>query len=256
MRRYSDQPRRAGSGHPLVNRMLLSLASLILLTIPFSPALDAQYYPFGRNKVQYESFDFRVLKTPHFDVHFYPEQAFAIEDVARMAERWYERLARTFQHEFEAPKPLIFYADHADFQQTNVLRGPISEGVGGVTEGLKNRVTMPLTGSYWDTDHVLGHELVHAFQFNLAQSRSSMGFQALAQLPLWVMEGMAEYLSVGREDPLTAMWLRDALLNNDIPSIQQLSSGRYFPYRFGQGLWAYIGEPTGTARSSISFATP
>lgn len=226
-------------------KRLGSAVALLLLVAGFLPAeAHAQY--FGRNKVQYDDFDFRVLETPHFDIHYYPEVSAAIEDVARMSERWYERFARTFQHEFEASKPMIFYADHPDFQQTNTLQGFIGEGTGGVTESLKNRVIMPLTGSYWDTDHVLGHELVHAFQYNIAQARQGGGLQGLYQLPLWLIEGMAEYLSVGRDDPLTAMWMRDAIRRDDFPTIKQMTrESRFFPYRFGQGLWAYIGGTYG-----------
>lgn len=217
-------------------------AALVLLALPTQVA--AQY--FGRNKVQYDNFDFKILKTPHFDIHFYPEEAAAVEDAARMSERWYERFARLFQHEFEKPKPIILYADHPDFQQTNTLRGSLSEGLGGVTESLKNRVIMPLTGSYWDTDHVLGHELVHAFQYNIAQARSGAGIRGLTLLPLWLVEGMAEYLSVGREDPLTAMWMRDAILRDDVPTLRQMTSERrFFPYRFGQAFWAYVGGTYG-----------
>ncbi len=216
------------------------LALLGLTTLP------AGAQTFGRNKVQYDQFQFEVLETPHFDIHFYPEAGAVVEDAARMAERWYERYARLFQHEFERSKPLVLYADHPDFQQTNTLQGAIGEGTGGVTESLKNRVIMPMTGSYWDTDHVLGHELVHAFQYNVAQSRQGTGIQGLSRLPLWWMEGMAEYLSVGREDPLTAMWLRDAARRDDIPTVKQISrDARYFPYRFGQGLLAYVGGTYG-----------
>ncbi|RMH11424.1 MAG: peptidase S9, partial [Gemmatimonadetes bacterium] len=221
-------------------------AALLLAALAALLPQDASAQYFGRNKVQYETFDFRILKTPHYDVHFYPEEADAVEDASRMAERWYERLARLFQHEYESPKPLILYADHADFQQTNTLGGSISEGTGGVTESLKDRVIMPLTGSYWDTDHVLGHELVHSFQYNIAKARSGAGLRGLTLLPLWLVEGMAEYLSVGRDDPLTAMWLRDAVLRDDFPTIRQLTTDRrFFPYRFGQALWAYIGGTYG-----------
>ncbi len=216
------------------------MAFLCLLPLPVS----AQY--FGRNKVQYESFDFEILRTDHFDIHFYPSEDEAVIDAARMGERWYERFARTFQHEFETTKPIILYADHPDFQQTNTLSGFISEGTGGVTESLKNRVIMPLGESYAATDHVLGHELVHAFQYNVAQSRAGGGLPGLYRLPLWLIEGMAEYLSVGREDPLTAMWLRDAIRRDDFPTIRQMTrESRFFPYRFGQALWAYIGGTYG-----------
>ena len=215
------------------------LGALVFLFATFTP-VEAQY--FGRNKVQYDDFDFEVLTTDHFHIHYYPEAGVVIEDVSRMAERWYERYARLFQHEFERAKPLVLYADHPDFQQTNTLQGQLGESTGGVTESLKNRVIMPMTGSYQDTDHVLGHELVHAFQYNLAQSRQGSGIPGLARLPGWLVEGMAEYLSVGRDDPLTAMWVRDAVLRDDLPTIRQMTQEvRYFPYRFGQALWAYIG---------------
>ena len=64
-------------------------------------------------------------------------------------------------------QPLILYASHPHFEQTNVLQGSIGEGTGGVTEVLKRRVVMPLAGPIAETDHVLGHELVHAFQFDM-----------------------------------------------------------------------------------------
>ncbi|MGD2122558.1 MAG: peptidase S9 [Gemmatimonadota bacterium] len=217
----------------------LGILWALALTVASAPPVEGQY--FGRNKVQYDGFDFQVLETPHFDIHYYPESGVAIEDVARMAERWYERYARFFQHEFEGSKPLVMYADHPDFQQTNTLQTFLGESTGGVTESLKNRVIMPMTGSYQDTDHVLGHELVHAFQYNIAQSRAGTGLAGLTRLPLWSIEGMAEYLSVGREDPLTAMWMRDAVRRDDIPTVDQMGRDyRYFPYRFGQALWAYL----------------
>lgn len=218
---------------------------LALVAAAVVPA-DAESQYFGRNKVQFDDFDFQVLTTDHFDWHFYPEEQEAVLDATRMGERWYERFARTFQHEFEARKPVILYADHPDFQQTNTLSGFIGEGTGGVTESLKNRVIMPMTGSYWDTDHVLGHELVHAFQYNIAQSRRGGGLQGLSALPLWLIEGMAEYMSVGRDDPLTAMWIRDAIRRDELPTIRQMTrESRFFPYRFGQALWAYIGGTYG-----------
>ena len=230
-------------------RRLLFTGSILALLAGFllstSPAA-AQY--FGRNKVQYDDFDFRVLPTEHFDVYFYPEEKEATSDAARMAERWYSRHSKTFLRTFNEKKPLIFYANDADFQQTNVIGSSIGQGTGGVTEGLKQRVIMPLTGSYADTDHVLGHELVHSFQYDIALSgRDSIRFN-LGLIPLWVVEGMAEYLSIGRIDSHTAMWLRDAALRDDIPTAEQLTkSNRYFPYRYGQAFMAYVGGKYGDA---------
>ena len=157
-------------------RVLLSGAGMIALLASLPASGSAQY--FGRNKVQYDGFDFKVLSTQNWDIHYYPQAETAIEDIARLAERWYERFSRVFQHDFDTPKPLIMYADHPDFQQTNTLAGAIGQGTGGVTESLKNRVIMPLNASYRETDRILGHELVHAFQYNISQSRSGGGDHA------------------------------------------------------------------------------
>jgi hypothetical protein len=240
-------------------------ASLLIAAILLPLPLGAQY--FGRNKVNYESFDWRVLESDHFDIHYYPVESLATADAARMSERWYVRLSGLLRHRFDR-KPIIFYANHADFQQTNVISGFISQGTGGVTESGRDRVILPFTGVYADNDHVIGHELVHAFQYDMDRSPAVRNGPGIGQLPLWLIEGMAEYLSLGRDDPNTAMWLRDAALRNDLPTIKQLTSDpRYFPYRYGQALWAYIGgkwgdpvmrrcEAAGTRRCAAPSASP
>jgi len=228
-----------------VTRVTLSAAVVAVLILAMTSAAapaEAQY--FGRNKVQYDHFAFRILPTDHFRIHFYPAESLATADAARMAERWYTRHSRTLGHEF-AESPLIFYADAPDFQQSNVVEGEISQGTGGITEGSRERVIMPFTGGYAEFDHVLGHELVHVFQYRIA-AEGRNGLRSLNNIPLWLIEGMAEYLSLGRDDPNTAMWLRDALLRDDLPTLDQLTNDRrYFPYRYGQALWAYVGGTWG-----------
>ncbi|HSJ12964.1 MAG TPA: basic secretory protein-like protein [Longimicrobiales bacterium] len=221
-------------------RQLLCATSALVLGAGAAVPVHGQAQYFGRQKVQYEDFDWRVLGTEHFNVHYYPAAQVAAEDGARMGERWYTRFSRIFQHEF-GKKPIIFYADHPDFQQTNTTPYQLTEGTGGFTDALRNRIVMPFTGVYADNDHVVGHEMVHVFQYDLATSPGGGGLVGMNNLPGWLIEGMAEYLSLGREDAHTAMWLRDAALRGQLPTIRQLTRDtRYFPYRYGQALWAYI----------------
>lgn len=235
---------------------LVRFPALLIATVLALPSGAAAQY-FGRNKVQYESLDFQVLPTPHYEIHFYPEAAIPVEDGARMAERWYERIARIFQHDIREPRPLVLYADHPDFQQTNILSGSVGEGTGGVTEGLQDRIILPLGSSYGDTHHVLGHEIVHSFQFDLASGSQGAGLRGLMQLPLWFIEGMAEYISVGHESSLTAMWIRDALLHGAFPTLDDLSSDprRYFPYRFGHAFWAHVAGEYGDPAVTLMMRT-
>ena len=229
----------------IFRRFPLAFLSIFLMCVSTAGPAEAQY--FGRNKVQYKEFKFEVLKTDHFDVYFYEDERDSAARVGRMAERWYARLSSIFEHEIRTRQPLVLYASHPDFEQTNVVGGMIGEGTGGVTEGLKRRVVLPLAGTLAETDHVLGHELVHAFQYDMSAMRSRGGGAGggIEALPLWFVEGLAEYLSIGPIDPHTAMWLRDATRKEKLPEIKDLDSGEFFPYRWGQALWAYVGGKYG-----------
>jgi Tol biopolymer transport system component len=217
----------------------------VLLSILPSVAFG-QY--FGQNKVRYDKFEWSIIETDHFEVFFYEGENEAALDAARMAERSYEKISRVLNHEVEEPIPLILYASHSDFQQTNVTSGLISEGTGGITESFKRRVILPFTGSYGELEHVLTHELVHAFQFDILFGDRA-GFLPnpfTTNIPLWFVEGMAEHLSIEGRDPNTEMWLRDAALEGYLLSVQDLGRvGDIRVYRMGQSVWDYIAKTYG-----------
>src|SRR6266550_925093 len=166
--------------------LVRGLVAAIVLT--FASRLQAQQY-FGTNQVQYKHFKWRVLETEHFLVHYYPEERAAVMDAARMAERSYARLSRVLGHQFRQKKPIILYASRADFGQNNVT-GDLGEGTGGVTEG-RFRLLVPLTGDYLSFDHVISHEMVHEFQYDIFTRGKAENIQTVEQLnpPLWYMEG-------------------------------------------------------------------
>jgi hypothetical protein len=229
---------------PLPSRTsFFAIFSFLLFMLP----AQAQY--FGQNKVRYKTLDFQVLKTQHFDVYYYDDEAAMAPEVGRMAERWYARLSNIFNHDLSSRQPVIMYANAPDFRSTNVIPGDLGEAVGGVTEPLRRRVVIPMAGPLADTDHVLGHELVHAFQYDIALRgpgpQTGLENSGLERLPLWFIEGMAEYLSLGPVDPNTALWMRDAVAQNKLPKIKDLGNPKYFPYRWGQALWAFIGGTYG-----------
>jgi Tol biopolymer transport system component len=213
----------------------------LLLLLSAAGSADAQY--FGRNKVQYNSPDLQVLQTPHFDIYYDSSEQAAVQIAARMAERWYDRLSRTFDHRFARRQPIVLYGSHSRFTQTSILPGFISDGVGGFTDHFAGRVVLPFAAGLRETDHVLGHELVHAFQRDMLRAQG----RSLATLPLWFSEGMAEYFSVGRLDANTLMWLRDAVASGHLPTLAQLDDPRWFPYRYGQAWWQFVASKYGEA---------
>ena len=241
------EPRRAGRLRAL--RVLLALATLSV-AIPLLPS-DAAAQFFGQNKVQYKRFRWKVLRTQHFDIHYYQGTEAAVNDAALMAERSYQRLSRVLHHEIRSRVPLVLYASHTDFEQTNITPELLGIGTGGVTEFLKRRVFLPFTGSYSELDHVMTHELVHAFQVDVlfGENQGILGNPFATSVPVWFMEGMAEYLSIGGVDPNTAMWLRDASLEGYLIPLRTLAYvGDIRVYRFGQSIFQFIAEHYGLAK--------
>jgi WD40 repeat protein len=235
--------------------MMKALRTLILTSLLFFFGvgdLVCQFYYydtfFGKNKVQYEDFDWRIIETDHFQVYYYPGERQLAMDAAQMAERGYHRLSRVLAYEIKRTIPLVVYASHSDFQQTNISLSLIDEGVGGFTELFKSRVVIPFMGSYAQFEHVLVHEIVHAFQFDILYGggvNSLVGNPFVFQPPLWFIEGMAEYLSAGM-DHYTEMWLRDAALGGYLLPLEVLNYVQDIRvYRFGQSVIHFIGQKYG-----------
>jgi Tol biopolymer transport system component len=210
---------------------------LVVFFLSYTISARAQY--FGRNKVNYRNFDFRVFETPHFDIYNYLKSTERRTRFAQQVEQWYRNHQTIFRDTFHSKNPLLIYDNHADFQQTRAIEGSIGVGTGGVTEALKNRVVMPFMESNAQTDHVLGHELVHAFQYHLITDTLSLN--AVNNIPLWMVEGLAEYMSIGPVDAHTAIWLRSAVAADKLPTLKDLTNkpNEYFPYRWGEAFWAY-----------------
>src|SRR5688500_10332641 len=217
---------------------LLVQSVVVALCVSFASPAAAQY--FGRNKVEYENFDFQILATEHFDIYYYSQEEPAARLAARLAERWYARLSTLLNHTFDRRQPLVLYGSQAEFAQTNVVSGMLSDSVGGVTEGAKRRIVMPFAPTLAETDRVLGHELVHAFQFDISRRHG----RATAQ-PLWFIEGMAEYLSKGPVSGSASLWARDAVLTGRLPENIGGAASELSPYLFGHAFWSYIGDRFG-----------
>ena len=138
-----------------MRRRILSYCFLFLVSCA---VLHAQFYYFGRNKVQYTDFDWQILHTEHFDIYYYPEMKDLAEQGAFFAEESYKLLQSKFDQSVLERVPLIFYSSHIHFEQTNTTPGFISQGVGGFFEFLKGRVVIPADGSIPRFRHVIRHE--------------------------------------------------------------------------------------------------
>ena len=220
----------------MTTRLVRTVVALSLLLTP----LGASGQNFGPNKIAYEDFEFRILATEHFDIYYYAQEERAARIAARLAERWYARFSALLHHTFDGRQALVLYGSQAEFAQTNVVHGLLPDSVGGVTEGSRRRIVMPFAPTLAETDRVIGHELVHAFQFDIARRHGGDTAQ-----PSWFIEGIAEYLSHGALEPDSSLWLRDAVISGRLPEGVGAAARDLSPYMFGRAFWSYLGARFG-----------
>lgn len=231
----------------LLQKSLITGFLTVFILALASENLFAQYFFFGKNRVQYEQFDWRYIETDHFDIYYYDAKNYHLAQfTAETLESSLKQLNQDFGDQLTDRIPVIIYDSHSDFSQTNVVRLPVdAQGIGGVTDKFKNRMTQPFMGDYADFRRTLQHELTHAYINDVYYGGSVQSIvQNNIQLrfPLWFEEGLAEYLALGW-DTQTDMFMRDAVLNQYLPPITQLRG--FFAYRGGQAFWYYIADQYG-----------
>ena len=231
---------------PGLPRLLVLLAVLATSAAP----ARAQYFGFGKNRVQYETPDWYTVQTEHVDV-FYYERAAApggrvlAEFAAEAAEEAYREVSALFGTDVARRIPLLVYPTHAAFAVTNAVELPVyADGIGGVTELYKNRIAVPFTGDWRDFRRVVHHELVHAVINDLYYGGSvqSLIRGARLQIPGWFNEGLAEFSAQGW-DTQSDLYVREAILDDRLPDISRL--GGFFAYRGGQGVWDFVAQEYG-----------
>ncbi len=216
----------------------------MVFTLLFCSYSQSQFY-FGRNKIQYEQFDWQVLSTEHFDIYYYSEEESLAQAAANIAEDTFRALEIKFNSTLGNKVPLVIYSNHIHFQQTNILPIYLPEGIGGFFEYIKGRVVIPFPGNMAGFQHVIRHELVHVFtNAKIRDNTRVCGKMDIRRPPLWFIDGLAEWWSRGW-DSQAEMVIRDALLFNHLYPLKNL--GGFLVYKEGQSFLRYFEQHYGQA---------
>jgi dipeptidyl aminopeptidase/acylaminoacyl peptidase len=238
------------SGKLKNGRMSIRKSAFFIIFLLF--LIPASGFPFGKNKVVRDSFDWVVLHSIHFDVH-YPRgmEEMGLQSM-RVAEEGYRHIAVTMRHEMTSVIPVVVFPSSVSFQENRVIDSLMGDGVGGFTEFYKGRIVVPFSADKDQFRHVLTHEIVHAFEYDLLFSGRTFPLMGLAfsGIPLWVMEGAAEYISSGYERSCDET-MRDLICNEKYSGLEDLTRGyvrsMYLFYKEGQFFFYYLETVYGKA---------
>ncbi len=218
----------------------------LILTM-LSGLLTAQLIPYyGKNKVIYNDFRWMEYDTPHFRFLFYDRGR--LNEIVTYAQLSYQRLSTLTGVDIRERIPIIFYKNHFDFEQTNLYGGLVPEEVLGFSEPFRRRVVIPADLPPFYLKRLINHELTHAFEFYILYEGLSPSAIFRIRVPLWMMEGFAEY-ATGDWEPFPLVTLVDAVATDSVPEITRsgdLEGGQgRVPYDFGHALFDFIEKEYG-----------
>jgi len=221
-----------------ISKVLLSVLALTIVGLTPAPlAAQTPFVPyFGKNLVRYTKFDWLIYKTDHFEIFYYPALEQHLERVAGYAENAYQHISAELKHDLSERVPLVLFKTQSEFMTNNIAAG-LPEGVLAFAEPERNRMVLPIDEPPDQLYRLITHELTHVFEFNIIP-RGLMG----GGLPLWVDEGLANYMA-GYWNVLDLMQVRDAALSDSVPKMSEFEtqplSGR-LPYSLGHATFEFI----------------
>ena len=238
---------------------LLSVKIIIIIILI---SATAGLFSFGKNKVNLKSYDWQTMDAAHCRIYYHKPQRKIAKRALRYAELLILQYQKKLKHDLSQSIPILLFPSHAGFEENNLTAGSVGERTGGFTELLRCRIVIPHEGDWTRFRRVLAHEMVHAFQFDVLYGRRGNPFGRifLRTPPLWFLEGMAEYLSLGW-DSQTESIIRDAVLNNTLPGMKALTALRIHPkqyflvYKQGQAFLHYLRQRYGKGIIGTLLAT-
>ena len=183
-------------------------------------------FSFGQNKLYYKNFKWYIKESKHFKIFYYKSEENRLLEIVNILENAYADHSKVLKYEIKEKTIVIIYKTHKDFEQTNIISGFVPPQVQGFAEVLMKRLVIPVDAPHEELRALVWHELTHIFQYHILKNRLLS-----KEPPMWFMEGTAEFFS-RHWDMTGKMVLRDAVMNNNFYSLQQMENFYYTPNVF------------------------
>ncbi len=221
-------------------RNLILIFLLIISNIVYSQ--NSIYNEMGKNRIQYESFNWEVIYTNNFEVYYNSNSLNIAEIASNHLENNFSSLTNYVGHQpFQKTKVFIYNSDR-DLNQSNIGINETDKFLSS-NLNLNNRVIFKISFDEninkfrqnldYEFCKVLIGDLMHG---NMSFAKR-FGKVSFINIPDWFSEGAARYLAYGWDINMDNV-IRDYFLTENKKSINKIteSQSKYI----GQSIWNYI----------------
>lgn len=227
-----------------------ALGLLLGLFIFYSLPADGQFYygirqEYGKNRVQFNDFDWVFLRFEAFDVYFYRGNEALAENVARLTHKNLPQIENYLDAPLDERIQILVFNNLSDLKQSNVNSSSEDDyNTGGVTRISGRRLFVYFDGNYAHLENTLRMGLTEVVLSNLIYGSftQSITNSALLNLPTWYVEGLISFMGEDWSSEVDVQ-VRDGFYSNKYKRINTLTQldARYA----GHSFWHFVKETYG-----------
>ncbi len=228
------------------------LSVLLIASFYFSIGAKAQVnaVEFGKNRVQYQKFNWRYYQTENFNTYFSQDGLELGKYVAQVAEQELPQLEEFIEFGLQRRINIAMYNNFDEMQQSNIGLGIDWQNTGGVTKLVNNKMLL-----YFDANrNNLRRQIRQGIAGVLVQNvlfgddlGEMAANQTLLDLPKWLTDGYIAYAGETWSTDLDDQ-LKSALLSGRYNNFYQFAFEK--PLLAGHAFWYYFGNKYGQSKTT------
>jgi hypothetical protein len=227
-------------------------ALVCILSFSFLNTLHAQVnaVEFGKNRVQYQKFQWRYYQTDNFNTYFSQDGLELGKWVAQVAEKELPQLEEFIEYGLQRRANLVVYNTFDEMQQSNIGLGIDWQNTGGVTRLVNNKAMLYFNGNHENLRLQVRQTIAGILMANVLFGDDLGEFaanQTLLDLPKWLTDGYIQYAAQEWSTELDDQ-LKNALLGGSYRNFYQFAFQK--PQLAGHAFWYYIGNKYGRSRTT------
>jgi hypothetical protein len=236
----------------LIINLMKRLLSLFFIVMCIKTTYSQFYYgsqlEFGKNRMQYQSFNWTYFDFERFRVYLYEGGQEIAKYAATSIDRQLPIMEKRLDFQLDDKIDVIVYNNQNDFKQSNIgLAGEDNGNIGGVTRIIGDKIFIYFTGSHAELDKqiraALAELMIDQMMYG-GRTRDVVRNSTLLTLPDWFKNGLIAYISEGWNSSIDNR-VMDAIQNDRFLKFNQLTGKE--ATMAGHAMWYYVAEEYGEA---------
>src|SRR5215203_7043617 len=229
---------------------VFSLIASLVLFLSIRSEGQVSTVEFGKNRVQYQKFNWRYYQTDNFNTYFSQDGLEIGKYVAQVAEQELPQLEEFIEYGLQRRANIAVYNSFDEMYQSNIGLGIDWQNTGGVTKLVNNKMLIYFDGNHQNLRRQIRQGIAGVLVANVLFGDDLGEFaanQTLLDLPKWLTDGYIDYAAEEWSTDLDDK-LKNALLSGDYKNFYQFAFDK--PMLAGHAFWYYIGNKYGRQKTT------